>query len=87
MFESPHKLHRLAADKASEYRREAEIARLAAAARSEPGWRWRLGETLLALATRLSPEHRNRLQRLGDQLGDQLGDPSLSDLSDCNATA
>ena len=75
MFESPHKLQRLAAEKAKQYHHQADIARALAGARPRHGWRWHLGETLLTLATRLSPSHRTLL----DQLQDCLHDAPLSD--------
>lgn len=66
MFESPHKQQRHAADKVDRYRREADIAHSLSAAGIRHGWRWRLGETLFALAGRLSPEHRTLIERLCD---------------------
>lgn len=66
MFESPHKQQRFAAEKTEQYRREADIARSLSAAGVHHGWRWRLGETLFALAGRLSPEHRTLIERLCD---------------------
>lgn len=66
MFESPHKQHRLAVEKTRQYRQEAAVVRTLSAIGTHQGWRWRLGETLLALAGRLSPSHRTLLERLCD---------------------
>jgi hypothetical protein len=63
MFESPHRQQRLAVEKTRQYHREAHVARTLSAAGVHHGWRWRLGETLFALAGRLSPAHRTRLER------------------------
>lgn len=71
MFESPHKLQRLASDKVRELHHEADLARsLAAVHLRRHSWRWRLGETLLRLAGRLSPQHRTLLAPLRECLPD-----------------
>ena len=66
MFESPHKQHRLAIEKTHQYHHEADVARTLSTAGVHYSWRWRLGQTLLALAGRLSPAHRTLLDRLCD---------------------
>lgn len=72
MIESHQKLQRLTGDKVRQYRHEADLARTLAAARNHHGWRWWLGETLLALAGRLSPTHRTLLNRLCESLESPL---------------
>lgn len=62
MHDPLEKLVRLSRDRHAERLAEAERARLLRAARSEPRWRRRAAEALVALAVRLSAEHRARLR-------------------------